>query len=55
MLPMTTTDKAPGVRGEMQGDLQIMSLLGDIATRTLQDNLLAQQAKEIIAPYKSMY
>ena len=48
-------DKAAGVRSELQGDVQILSLLGDVATRTLQDNLLAQQVKEIIAPYNSMY
>ena len=48
-------EKAPGVRGDLQGDLQIMSLLADVAARTLQDDALAAQAKEVVAPYNSTY
>ena len=48
-------EKAPGVRGDLQGDLQIMSLLADVASRTLQDDALAAQAKEVVAPYNSTY
>jgi hypothetical protein len=46
-------DKTAGVRGDLQGDLQIMSLLADIAARTLQDDALAAQAKEVVAPYNN--
>ena len=48
-------EKAAGVRGELQGDLQIMTLLSDVASRTLQDAALTQKAKDIMAPYSNMY
>ena len=48
-------DKAAGVRGQLQGDLQIMKLLGDVAKRTLQDESLVQQAEDILARFNNMY
>ena len=48
-------DKAAGVRGQLQGDLQIVSLLSDVAKRTLQDESLVQQAEEILGRFNNMY
>jgi hypothetical protein len=48
-------DKAAGVRGQLQGDLQIVSLLSDVAKRTLDDASLVQQAEDILARFNNMY
>ena len=48
-------DKAMGVRDQMQGDLQIMAHLGEVARRTLEDAALAQQVSDFLAPFNNIY
>ena len=48
-------DKAAGVRDKLQADLQYVSLLAQIATRTLNDQELAQQASNLLAGFGPMY
>ncbi|MBR4506020.1 MAG: DUF2723 domain-containing protein, partial [Bacteroidales bacterium] len=47
-------EKAAGVRGELQNDLQIMSLLGEQAARTLQNADLAKQTESILSRFENM-
>ena len=48
-------DKAMGVRDQMQGDLQIMAHLGEVARRTLEDAAFAQQVSDFLAPFNNIY
>ena len=48
-------DKAAGVRGDLQADLQILSLLGDVAERTLGDKVRVQQVDGILGRFNNMY
>ena len=50
-----TGKKAAGVRSQLQYDLQLVSLLANIATTTLQDQELAQQASNLLASFGPMY
>ena len=44
-------DKVAGVRGEIQNDVQIMSLLSDVARRTLGDEGRAAEADGVLGRY----
>ena len=46
-------DKAAGVRGTLQSDLQIMSLLSDVARRTMGDNERAAKADDVLGRFNS--
>ena len=48
-------DKSAGVRGQLQSDLQIMSLLSDVAKRTLDDASMVQKAEDILGRFNNMY
>ena len=48
-------DKAAGVRGELQNGLQILSLLADVARRTLGDDARAAQVDDILGRFNNMY
>ena len=44
-------EKAQGVRGMLQNDMQIMALLGEMAQMTLHNDELAAQAEAMLGPY----
>ena len=44
-------DKAQGVRGTLQNDMQIMALLGEMAQLTLQNDELAAKVESILGQY----
>ena len=44
-------EKAQGVRGMLQNDMQIMALLGEMAQMTLHNDDLAAQAEAMLGPY----
>ncbi len=48
-------DKAAGVRGDLQNGLQILSLLADVARRTLGDDARAAQVDDILGRFNNMY
>ncbi len=48
-------EKAAGVRSNLQNDLQILSLLSDVAKRTLDDNGRASQVEDLIGRFNNMY
>ena len=47
--------KAKGVRGPLENDLQILSLLGSIAERTLHSEELARQTDDILVRFNANY
>ena len=48
-------EKAMGVRSELQYNLRIMGLLGDIASGTLKDEKAVAQVDAVMAPFKGLF
>ena len=48
-------DKMAGVRSQLQGDLQIVGLLSDMAHISLGNDELAQQAENLLGQFGPMY
>ena len=48
-------DKAIGVRGPMQNDLQIIGLLSDMARITLGNDTLCAKAENLLTQYGARY
>ena len=48
-------DKAAGVRGSLQGDLQILSLLADVADRTLADEARMKKVDAILEGFNNVF
>ena len=46
-------ERAAGVRGSLQADLQYMTLLGDMASRTLGDEALAKKCNDILSRFNN--